>query len=189
MGSGRGLLKALLCCSLLPQAPLAGSVPLSPPLLPPGFLGPSWGGGLGRILHTLSSMPSFLTPHLCFLPGSSQSEVSGFLHSPLLSFALALCLCPVFFLCLLSCPFTVFLLCLWLQAREARGIGELAAALLHAHPGGHCLIHTCKPQRWGCPETVRTFRIALWGKAQKRLLSRTADARPFAFAFWYQKTV
>lgn len=30
----------------------------------------------------------FLTPHLCFLPGSSQSEVSGFLHSPLLSFAL-----------------------------------------------------------------------------------------------------
>lgn len=82
-GHSRGLLQGPLCCSLLPQAPLAGSVPLSPPLLPPGFLGPSWGGGLGRILHTLSSMPSFLTPHLCFLPGSSQSEVSGFLHSPL----------------------------------------------------------------------------------------------------------
>lgn len=60
MGSGCGPLKALLHCSRLPQAPLTDSALHAPPP-PPGVLGPSWGGVLGRILHMVSSTPSFLT--------------------------------------------------------------------------------------------------------------------------------
>lgn len=79
---GCGPFKAPLHCSRLPRALPTGSALHILPPPPPGSLGPSWGGGLGRILHIGPSTPP-TSPCCQGAPSLSCLAFSTHLSSPL----------------------------------------------------------------------------------------------------------